>query len=289
MEYRVYRTPTDTFYIANKPKQEDHVVDNDLTDYQRMGLQYLGVGKEADLAALKADEAKFKDGSHPAYTDEVEKEYKRNMKKDHNHMTDRPFNAMATAILKKARRIAAISLLLAGTAQAQTATSVFGEITTNSPDPGNYRISCILDPSTAGVLTWNLSAVTCGLLPVTNLPRLWSSAAWELQRSATAFGSGSTAAGVAIVTPQEGTNLTVNISSSTVVKASAGRVFRVMVNTAGSTTGTLNNVTTTGGAAAANLVFTIPNTVGIYEVNAPMTSGIVIIPGTSQVIAVVYQ
>lgn len=87
----------------------------------------------------------------------------------------------------------------------------------------------------------------------------------------------------------EGQATALDISAATVVKATAGRLVRINVVTAGSTTGTANDCATTGAAAAANQTFTIPNTVGSYLVDFPHNTGIVVVPGTSQVLAVSYN
>lgn len=82
---------------------------------------------------------------------------------------------------------------------------------------------------------------------------------------------------------------TLNVSASTVIKASAGQVFCLNVTTAGSTTGSLHDCATTGAAGAANLVFTVPDTVGNYRVDFPFATGIVYVPGTGQVAALAWQ
>lgn len=87
----------------------------------------------------------------------------------------------------------------------------------------------------------------------------------------------------------DGRNSALNISTATVVKASSGRLVRINVVTAGTTAGTANDTTTTGGAAASNEIFSIPNTIGVYFLDWPITNGIVIVPGTGQVIAVSYN
>ncbi len=79
-----------------------------------------------------------------------------------------------------------------------------------------------------------------------------------------------------------------NITAATVVKASPGRVCRVSVVVAGSTAGTVNDVLTTGGAAATNQVATIPDVVGNYSIEMPCLTGIVVVPGTGQTVAVSY-
>jgi hypothetical protein len=79
-----------------------------------------------------------------------------------------------------------------------------------------------------------------------------------------------------------------NKSASAVIKASAGRLCKVVVLTAGSAPGTVNNCTTTGAAAAGNLIFNVPNTVGIYDLDWPCDTGITYILGTGQVCAFSY-
>ena len=80
-----------------------------------------------------------------------------------------------------------------------------------------------------------------------------------------------------------------NITAATVVKAAPGRVIRVQVLVAGSGTGTVNDCLTTGAAAAANQIATIPGVLGPLEVNAACLTGIVVVPGTGQTLAVFYN
>ncbi len=82
---------------------------------------------------------------------------------------------------------------------------------------------------------------------------------------------------------------TLNITAATVIKASIGVINRVSVIVAGSTAGSVNDTTTTGAAATANEVFSIPNTTGVYPVNFPCKKGIVVVPGTGQTIAVAFD
>lgn len=79
-----------------------------------------------------------------------------------------------------------------------------------------------------------------------------------------------------------------NITAAKVVKASKGYVKQVIVLTAGSTGGTVSDVATTGGVAAANLIFNVPDTVGVYTLDMPFQTGLVVVPGTGQVLAVSY-
>ena len=91
------------------------------------------------------------------------------------------------------------------------------------------------------------------------------------------------------VMSNEDTSNTYNITSATVVKAAAGQVYKVSVIIAGSTPGTLNDTTTTGGATASNEIAVIPNTVGVYDVNWPANTGIVVVPGTGQTVSISWQ
>lgn len=86
-----------------------------------------------------------------------------------------------------------------------------------------------------------------------------------------------------------GSDAAYNLSASTVVKATGGRLVRVCVVTAGSAAGAVHDCATTGAAAAANKIATIPNTVGVYEFNWPCDTGITYIVGTGQVVAISYQ
>lgn len=83
-----------------------------------------------------------------------------------------------------------------------------------------------------------------------------------------------------------GVKAVLNVTAATVIKATPGICIRVSVVAVGSTSGTANDVATTGVAAAANQFGTLPNTLGTYEFDWPCGTGIVLIPGTSQVLAV---
>lgn len=66
------------------------------------------------------------------------------------------------------------------------------------------------------------------------------------------------------------------------------RLARVSVTVAGTTTGSVNDAASTGGAAAGNLVAVIPNVVGVFELDWPCAAGIVITPGSGQTVSVSY-
>ncbi len=87
----------------------------------------------------------------------------------------------------------------------------------------------------------------------------------------------------------ESLNIAYNIAAATVVKATGGRLAYATVISAGTTPGTVNNVATTAGAAIDNQVASLPNTVGaVVTLNCPMSAGIVVVPGSGQVVSVGY-
>jgi len=81
-----------------------------------------------------------------------------------------------------------------------------------------------------------------------------------------------------------------NITTPTVVKASAGRVCSVSVIAGGGGPGAIYDVATLLGARNKQL-FVIPDTVGTepYVVNMPAAFGILCVPGSEQVITVSYS
>jgi hypothetical protein len=86
-----------------------------------------------------------------------------------------------------------------------------------------------------------------------------------------------------------GKSSSLNVTAATVVKASAGRVAKVIINAPGSTSGafTINDSATTGGASTANEIWTLPyngvnNVAGaVFELDWPVVNGITVsaVPG----------
>lgn len=72
------------------------------------------------------------------------------------------------------------------------------------------------------------------------------------------------------------------------IKAGKVRAARVSVIVAGSAVGSVNDVATTGAAAVTNQIFVIPNTVGVYTLDWPCNSGLVVTPGTGQTLVISY-
>ena len=80
-----------------------------------------------------------------------------------------------------------------------------------------------------------------------------------------------------------------DISITTLLKSASGVLYRISVTTAGTTTGAIYDTNATGSIDASNLVAVIPEAVGVYEFIWPCQTGIVVVPGTSQVLSVSYE
>ena len=78
-----------------------------------------------------------------------------------------------------------------------------------------------------------------------------------------------------------------SLSVTTLLRVGAGRVGTVIVTTAGSAVGALYD--TNAASSTANKFYVIPNTVGVYVINFPVSNGLVATPGTGQVISVSYS
>jgi hypothetical protein len=85
-----------------------------------------------------------------------------------------------------------------------------------------------------------------------------------------------------------GTTTTLDITTATVIKNSAGRVFQISVmGAAGSAVGAIYDSTSTSGNSAANQVAVIPEAIGTYPFYAvPTAAGIVVVPPTGSTISV---
>jgi hypothetical protein len=84
-----------------------------------------------------------------------------------------------------------------------------------------------------------------------------------------------------------------NVTAATVIKATAGRICKITVNTVTSTSLVVSDVATTGAVAAANLVLSVAAaqlTAGqIINLDFPCTTGIVVNPGTGGVVSVSFD
>lgn len=88
--------------------------------------------------------------------------------------------------------------------------------------------------------------------------------------------------------PAGGAATALNVTTPTVVKATPGTIVSVNVLVAGSAPGSVNDVATNA-PTDANKVATIPNSLGLLTLNWPCAVGILIVPGTGQTVAVLYQ
>lgn len=86
-----------------------------------------------------------------------------------------------------------------------------------------------------------------------------------------------------------GEQTSVTVTAQTLVYAGAGRLVSFSVTVAGSAAGTINNAAATSLSAAANALAAVPTTIGVYQVGAHFTNGLVISPGTGQSINVTYS
>lgn len=87
---------------------------------------------------------------------------------------------------------------------------------------------------------------------------------------------------------QNGTNSAKEITTTTLVQSGTGQVVRVAVIATSSTTGAVYDSNSTT-ALTGKKVYTIPATVGIYEVFMPCMNGIVVDPGAGQTISISYS
>lgn len=77
------------------------------------------------------------------------------------------------------------------------------------------------------------------------------------------------------------------IGTATVVKTTAGRIARLSVIMAGSSPGVMYDANVTNDTSKP--LAALPNTVGVTEINLPFNFGLMIIPGTGQVVTVSYS
>jgi hypothetical protein len=79
----------------------------------------------------------------------------------------------------------------------------------------------------------------------------------------------------------------VDISTTTLVFPNPGRVCTVIVTTAGTTAGSVYDSNTT--SVTTGKVFVIPNTLGVTVLNFPVATGILVVPGTGQIVSISYS
>jgi hypothetical protein len=81
------------------------------------------------------------------------------------------------------------------------------------------------------------------------------------------------------------------ITDASLVVQGAGRLVNLMYVDPGSDVGTIHDAATVGEADATNIIVAVPTggNVGTFPVNIPFTNGLVVKPGTDQVLGVTYS
>lgn len=79
----------------------------------------------------------------------------------------------------------------------------------------------------------------------------------------------------------------IGLNTAYLLKRGTGRLAVITVTTAGSATGTAYD--TDSETSLIRPIFIIPNTVGVTTINMPFSYGLVITPGTGQVLSVSYS
>lgn len=86
-----------------------------------------------------------------------------------------------------------------------------------------------------------------------------------------------------------GKQVSSEIIEKTAVKTSSGIVAKVSVISSGSGTGTIYNANSIGTAIVGTRIYVIPNAVGIYDVNLPSNTGIVVEPSAEMIVVISYS
>ena len=85
----------------------------------------------------------------------------------------------------------------------------------------------------------------------------------------------------------QGASIASAITVPTVIKMTGGRIARVSVTIAGSAAGTIYDGASL--SATTKPIYTIPNTLGVFEVNMPVSFGGFVSPGSGQTVSVSYS
>jgi hypothetical protein len=87
----------------------------------------------------------------------------------------------------------------------------------------------------------------------------------------------------------QGTVTSATVTGSTIVFSGRGYLVSFSVVVAGSSSGLINNSSSTVAPAATNALCATPATVGIYPVGMVFNNGLTVVPGTGQSINVTYS
>lgn len=85
-----------------------------------------------------------------------------------------------------------------------------------------------------------------------------------------------------------GSKTYLGITDDSLVYTGAGRLVNVMV-TAGTAGGTIHDAATVAEATASNVIFNLPTSTGLTQVNVPFFNGLVVNPGTSVTVSLTYS
>ena len=85
-----------------------------------------------------------------------------------------------------------------------------------------------------------------------------------------------------------GSSSYLGVTEDALVYSGSGRLVNVVV-TAAAAGGTVHDASSVSGANSNNIIFPIPNTVGLSLVNFPFLDGIVIKPAAGSVISITYS
>jgi hypothetical protein len=77
------------------------------------------------------------------------------------------------------------------------------------------------------------------------------------------------------------------ITAPTVIKATTGRLVEVAIIAAGTTVGTIYDGATL--TATTKPLSPLPNAVGVFRVNFPASTGLLVVPGVGQTVTVSYS
>lgn len=86
-----------------------------------------------------------------------------------------------------------------------------------------------------------------------------------------------------------GDKAALNVTAATVIKGTPGVCVSVSVVVAGTAAGAAYDNNATTGNSSANQFGTLPDIVGTYEFDWPCGTGITLVPGTGQTLAVSYS
>ena len=85
-----------------------------------------------------------------------------------------------------------------------------------------------------------------------------------------------------------GTQRYLGVTESSLVYVGAGRLVNAIVSAAAAG-GTIHDAATVAAATTSNVIYPVPNSVGIAQVNVPFVNGLVIKPAAGSTVGVTYS